>query len=69
MYTVKNKGNDKKGKPILIATQQYVKIGDRHDNDVAILEGVKPGDEVVTSGQIKLHPDSRVVINNKVTLQ
>lgn len=69
VYLVKQKGDDKNQKLILIATQKYVKIGDRHANDVAILEGIKAGDEVVTSGQIKLHDNARVVINNTVTLQ
>lgn len=69
VYVVKQKGQDKKGQPIFIAHQHYVKIGDRRENDVAILEGAKAGDDVVTSGQIKLHENSRVVINNKVTLQ
>ena len=69
VYLVVQNGSDKKGKPALIAMQKYVKIGDRQANEVALLDGIKPGDEVVTSGQIKLHEGSRVVINNTVTLQ
>lgn len=69
VYLVKTQGKDQKGDPILVATQQYVKIGDHRDNDVAVLSGLKPGDEVVTSGQIKLHDNARVKINNTVTLQ
>lgn len=69
IYVVEQKGKDKKGQPELIAVQKYVKVGERRDNLVAILSGVKVGDEVVTSGQIKLHPNARVLINNMVNLQ
>ena len=38
--------------------------GDR----VAILEGVQAGEQVVTSGQLKLHPDAAVKIDNSQPL-
>ena len=68
VYIVVTKGRDKKGNPELIAVQKYVKVGDRRDNVVAITEGIKAGDLVVTAGQIKLHPDAVVKINNTVNL-
>ena len=38
---------------------------DRHEGDrVAILEGVKAGEQVVTSGQLKLQPDATIKIDN-----
>jgi membrane fusion protein (multidrug efflux system) len=36
---------------------------------VAILEGVKPGDEVVTSGQLKLQPGATIKIDNSGALK
>jgi len=33
---------------------------------VAVLDGIKPGDEVVTSGVFKLRPGAAVSVNNKV---
>jgi membrane fusion protein (multidrug efflux system) len=69
VYLVKTQGKDKQGQPLLVATQQYVKVGDHRDNDVAVLSGLKVGDEVITSGQIKLRDHARVKINNTVTLQ
>lgn len=69
IYVIETRGKDKKGKPIFIAAQKYVKVGERRDNVVAILSGIKAGDWVVTSGQIKLvQPDSPVLINNAVSL-
>lgn len=49
-----------------IATQTFVKVGERRGDQVAVLEGIKVGDLVVTSGQLKLKNGSKVTINNKV---
>lgn len=68
VYRIQHQGTDKKGKPIWIAVQKYIKAGSRRGSVVAITEGIKPGDLIVTSGQLKLHPHSRVLINNSVQL-
>ena len=47
--------------------QQFVKLGPSRGDQVAVLEGVKPGDEVVTSGVFKLRNGAAVQVNNKVT--
>ncbi len=57
---------DKKGKPIFIATQTFVTLGDTRGDQVAVLKGIKEGDLIVTSGQLKLKNGSQVVINNSV---
>lgn len=69
IYVAEDKGKDKKGQPILTAVQKYVKVGDRHGLSVAVQEGIQTGDEVVTSGQLKLHPNARVLINNSIILK
>jgi membrane fusion protein (multidrug efflux system) len=61
------KNKDDKGNPQLTANQVFVKLGDEHGNRVAVLEGVKVGDQVVTSGMQKLHTGSMVTIDNSVT--
>lgn len=38
-----------------------VKIGTRLKGEVEILEGLNPGDEVITSGQMKLQPGAKVM--------
>ncbi len=63
VFLIKENGKDKKGHPILKAVRQYVKVGERRGNQVSILEGVKPGDEVITSGQLKLQNDTLVTKN------
>jgi membrane fusion protein (multidrug efflux system) len=50
----------------LVAKQRFVVTGETRGDQVAILSGVKAGDMVVTSGQLKLRNGSPVVINNKV---
>ncbi len=46
--------------------QQFVKIGAARGDQVAILDGVAPGDEVVTSGVFKLRSGAAVIVNNDV---
>jgi membrane fusion protein (multidrug efflux system) len=49
-----------------VATQVFVTTGTTRGDQVAILKGVTEGDEVVTSGQIKLKNGALVTINNNV---
>ena len=46
--------------------QQFVKLGGARGDQVAVVSGVKAGDEVVTSGVFKLRNGAAVQINNKV---
>ena len=46
--------------------QQFVKVGGTRGDQIAVLSGVKPGDEVVTSGLFKLRTGVAVLINNSV---
>jgi membrane fusion protein (multidrug efflux system) len=66
VYTVEDKGKTKDGKPSLFARQTFVTLGPARGDQVAILKGVKEGERVVTSGQLKLKSGSPVVINNTV---
>ncbi len=68
VYVVTQKSKDKKSKPILVVKQQFVKLGARQGNVIAITRGLKVGEVVVTSGQLKLRSGARVVINNTVKL-
>ena len=52
--------------PALVAKQVFVTTGATRGDQVAILKGIKEGDEVVTSGQIKLRNGAAVTINNSV---
>jgi len=50
----------------LVAQQVFVKTGDKRGDQVAVLEGLKAGDTVVTSGQLKLKNGTPLIINNTV---
>lgn len=58
------KGPD--GKTFRGVRQQFVKLGGSRGDQVAVFTGVKPGEEVVTSGVFKLRPGAAVTVNNKV---
>jgi membrane fusion protein, multidrug efflux system len=58
------KGED--GKAYRGVRQQFVKLGPARGDQVAVLSGIKPGDEVVTSGLFKLRNGAAVQINNSV---
>ena len=51
---------------IYMAKTAYVTIGEQRGNNVVVLTGLKAGQLVATSGQLKLQNDTPVVINNSV---
>ena len=44
--------------------QQFVKLGTTRGDQVAVLSGLKPGDEIVTSAVFRLRPGAPVKVNN-----
>ena len=46
--------------------QQFVKLEGARGDQVGVISGVKPGDEVVTSGVFKLRNAAAIYVNNKV---
>jgi membrane fusion protein (multidrug efflux system) len=53
------------GNPATVHTV-LVKAGPTRGDQVAVVAGLHEGDLVVTSGQLKLHPGSTIVVNNTV---
>ena len=66
VYIVEEKGKGPGGKKVLIAKQTFITIGSSRGDQVSILTGIKEGDLVITSGQLKLKNGSTVIINNQV---
>jgi membrane fusion protein (multidrug efflux system) len=65
VFIVENvKGPD--GKTFRGVRQQFVKLGGARGDVIAITSGIKPGEEVVTSGVFKLRPGAAVVVNNSI---
>jgi membrane fusion protein (multidrug efflux system) len=46
--------------------QQFVKLGPGRGDQVAVVEGVRTGEEVVTSGVFKLRNGAAVLVNNEI---
>lgn len=61
-------GSSSPAKPAsgLVAQQVFVKTGETRGDQVAILQGLKEAQEVITSGQLKLKNGTPVVIDNSV---
>lgn len=58
------------GKPDVFAVERrFVRTGEARGDRVAIDEGVKAGERVVTEGQIKLQPNSKVVVDAGASLK
>ncbi len=58
LYVITKKNN------ALFAHTQYIVTGEQKNNTVIITKGVKPGEMVVTAGQIKLTNGAEVLIQN-----
>lgn len=52
--------------PEFVVKQRFVKTGAARGDLVAVLDGLKPGERVASSGLLKLRNDAPVVINDKV---
>ena len=66
VYIVDDKGAGADGKPQLVARQSFITTGATRGDQMAVLKGVGEGDLIVTSGQLKLHNGSSVLIDNTV---
>jgi multidrug efflux system membrane fusion protein len=70
VYVLTPKAKGKDGQQIYTAAQTFVKTGPRRNGMIAITDGLKPGDLVVSEGQVKLQnagPD--VVVTGSGSLQ
>lgn len=65
----KPKEDGSPAEPELTADRRFVKVGPTEGDRIAILEGVKEGETVITTGQLKLRPGARVAINNDAPLK
>lgn len=58
-------GPDAANGPVYVARQRFVETGERRGNRIAIESGVKPGELVVTEGQIKLRNNALAVVTER----
>jgi membrane fusion protein, multidrug efflux system len=55
---------DSAGKEITVARQQFVRLGERRGDFVAVTSGLSPGEAVASSGAFKLRNGAAVLVNN-----
>ena len=66
VYVIADMKDPKTGNTYRGVRQQFVKVDGSRGDQVAIISGLNPGDEVVTSGVFKLRNGAAVNVNNKV---
>jgi membrane fusion protein (multidrug efflux system) len=66
IFIAEEKEKDDKGEMQYTAKQTFVTVGDTRGDQVALVKGIKEGDIVITSGQIKLQNGSPLHIDNSV---
>ena len=55
-----------KGETYRGVVQRFVKLGDSRGDQIAVLSGIKAGEEIATSGIFKLRNGAAVVVNNQI---
>jgi len=66
VFVVTDMKDPKTGKSYKGARQQFVKIERSRGDQVAVISGLNPGEEVVTGGVFKLRPNAAVQVNNSI---
>ena len=64
VFVIEHKKDPKTGKESQSLRQAFVRIGEARGDFVAVTEGLKPGDAIVSTGVFKLRNGMPVVINN-----
>ena len=66
VFLIEKKRDDKTGKESLILRQQFIRTGETRGDFVAVTEGLKEGDELVSTGVFKMRNGMDVVVDNKL---
>ncbi|MDA8225938.1 MAG: efflux RND transporter periplasmic adaptor subunit [Betaproteobacteria bacterium] len=66
VFVVQEHGKNAKGQPQLTVEQRFVTTGLTRGDQVAIMTGIRPGEVIVTSGQLKLHNGAPVLVDNSI---
>ena len=65
---VVNVSSDAQGKPVRRVERRPVTLGEQDGNRVAVVKGLKAGEEVVVAGQMKLQNNAPVLVDNAIAL-
>jgi membrane fusion protein, multidrug efflux system len=63
----KKQGSSQPAEPQRIAERRFVTTGSERDDRVAVTSGLSAGEEVVTTGQLKINPGASIHVDNSQT--
>ncbi len=66
VFLIEKKHDDKTKKDELVLRQQFIRTGETRGDFVAVQEGLKEGQEVVSTGVFKMRNGTNVVVDNKL---
>ena len=69
VFVVENTKDEKSGQEGQTVKQQFVRLGEKRGDFIAVLSGLKDGDLVVTTGVFKLRNGQSVAVENKLSPQ
>jgi membrane fusion protein (multidrug efflux system) len=64
VFVIEKKKDEKTGKELQTIRQQFVRVGEARGDFVAITDGLKPNETIVSTGVFKLRNGMAVTINN-----
>ncbi len=67
VFIVESKKDEKTGKEVKTVHQQFVRLGEKRGDFIAVLSGLKEGDTIVTTGVFKLRNGQSVVVDNRLS--
>lgn len=66
VYVIEKKKDEKTGEESLALRQQFIRTGETRGDFVAVTEGLKVGEQIVSTGVFKLRNGMNVVVDNKL---
>ena len=66
VFVIEKKHDEKTKKDGLVLRQQFIRTGETRGDFVAVTKGLKPGEQVASTGVFKLRNGASVVIDNKM---
>ena len=64
VFVVEEKKNEKKNQPSMIVRQQFIRLGEKRGDFIAVASGLKEGETIASTGVFKLRNGQSVVVNN-----
>lgn len=66
VFVLEEKKHEKTGKPVTVAQQKFIRLGERRGDFVAVDSGLAAGQTIVSSGAFKLRNGMEVAVNNQL---